>query len=348
MTQRADQIAQREADAFLRGQQPAAIAAEAWHTRAEQGLSAAEQTQLQQWLDADPAHAAAFGRLQDGLRAVRALPPERTAHLRRAGPSRQRARATLRERISTTLALRPAALAFCCVTLLAVGAGWKLWQTLPTYSASYSVERGQRRDITLPDGSQLTLDTSTRVEVALYRDHREVRLAQGQAMFNVARDPARPFTVQAGPARVTVLGTRFAVRCQACGEDRAQADVEVEEGHVRVEAQRRSTELHGGEAIQVYAAGGLGTVAAIQPGSVAPWRKGLIRFTSTPLAEAIREFERYAPVRLLIRDPEVAAMQIGGSYQANNPAAFAQVLPHILPVRLVQRADGTTEVIRKK
>jgi transmembrane sensor len=347
MKQAADHIAMRETDAFLRTQPPAHIAAVEWHTRTEQGLSTEEAAQFQQWLVADPAHAAAFECLNASLRDVRALPAERIAHLRRTAPSRQRTRQGWRERLSARMALRPAALAFACVALLAAGAGWKLWQAMPAFSESYASERGQRRDITLPDGSQLTLDTSTRVEVALYRDRREVRLMQGQAMFSVARDTTRPFSVLAGPARVTVLGTRFSVRCAACDQSAADVNVEVEQGHVRVAAPPRVAELRAGQTVQVYAAGGLGAVASINPASIAPWRKGLIRFTSTPLAEALREFERYAPVKLLIRDPEVAAMPIGGSYQALQPAAFVQVLPHILPVRLIQRPDGVTEVVRK-
>jgi transmembrane sensor len=195
--------------------------------------------------------------------------------------------------------------------------------------------------------------------VALYRDRRVTRLPRGQAMFVVARDPSRPFTVLAGPAKVTVLGTRFSVRRKGCDLGDAETDVEVEEGHVSVAqtgidgasdgSGRRldAAELRAGQAIQVSVAGGLGSIAAVNPRSIAPWRKGLLRFTSTPLSEAVREFERYAPVNLVISDPEVAAMPVGGSYQSGNPVAFAQVLAHILPVRLVRRDDGMTEVVRK-
>jgi transmembrane sensor len=152
---------------------------------------------------------------------------------------------------------------------------------------------------------------------------------------------------------VTVLGTRFAGRCRDCEGEAAEVDVEVEEGGVGVaragpDGDAGAARLHAGQVVRVSSAGGLGPVAAVNPGSIAPWRKGLIRFASTPLAEAVREFERYSPVNLVIRDPEVAQMPVGGSYRAGNPAAFAQALPHILPVRLVRRDDGMTEVVRKK
>jgi transmembrane sensor len=348
MTRHSDEIAMREAEAFLRTQPPADVEAMQWHTRDEQGLSAAEQAEFQQWLATSPANKHAFSRLHDSLQAVRNLPAEHITQLRRSRVAYSPAAPGLGQRLTAMLATRRAVVAFCCVSVLAVGAGLKLWQTLPTFSQTYTAERGQRRDITLPEGSVLTLDTDTRVEVSLYRDRREVRLSQGQAMFGVAPDASRPFAVVAGTTRVTVLGTHFSVRCNACRESSAEVAVQVEEGHVQVSAAPRSVELHTGQAVQAFSNGGLGAVASVNPSGIAPWRKGLISFTNTPLAEAIQEFERYAKVKLVIRDPSVAAMQIGGSYQARNPAAFAQVLPHILPVQLIPRADGMTEVVQKK
>jgi transmembrane sensor len=353
-----DDIAMRESAAFLQTRHPRAVAAMQWHTRREQGLTTAEEVEFQQWLDADPAHQAALAGLDRDLSMLRQLPAERTAHLRAAHPAPANAPRRRGWRwLAATPTIRHATVAFCCVALLAIGVGWHQWRAQPIFEQAYSAQRGQRLDITLPDGSQFTLDTDTRVEVALYRDRRQVRLANGQAMFSVARDVSRPFTVLAGPARVTVLGTRFAVRCEGCEVGIGEVDVEVEEGHVGVThtgpngdsgndaVQQARAELRAGQTVKV-SANGLGALAAVSPSSIAPWRKGLIRFASTPLAEAVREFERYGPLNLVIRDPEVAAMPIGGSYLASNPAAFAQALPHILPVQLLRRDDGLTEVVR--
>ncbi|USX12190.1 FecR domain-containing protein [Oxalobacteraceae bacterium OTU3CAMAD1] len=384
-----DDIAMNESAARLRASDPVDVAAIAWHGRREQGLDADDEVQFRLWLAADPAHRAAFSRLDEGLRALRALPAERTAHLRarpqaQSGPAAStaaarpaappaatlaatpaatpaappQARSGLGARLAAALTARPAALAFCCVAVLALGVGWRQWWRQPTFEHVYTAQRGQLRDVVLPDGTRLTLDSGTRVEVTLYRDRRLVRLPEGQAMFGVARDAARPFTVLAGPARVTVLGTRFAVRCRDCAGHAAVVEIEVEEGRVGVAragldgdagaGAGKTAQLHAGQFVRVSTAAGLGAVAAVNPGGIAPWRKGLIRFVSTPLAEAVREFERYGAVNLVVSDPEVASMPIGGSYRAANPAAFAQALPHILPVRLVRRADGKTEVVRAK
>lgn len=367
-----DDVAMNEAAAHLRASDPVDVAAMAWHGRREQGLDAGDEALFGQWLAADPAHRAAFSHLDEGLRALRGLPAGRTAHLRRARPQPQSGpaaaapastpasppppRSGLGARLAAALTVRPATLAFCCVALLAVGVGWRQWWRQPTFEHVYTAQRGQLLDVALPDGSRLTLDSGTRVEVTLYRDRRQVRLPDGQAMFGVARDAARPFTVLAGPARVTVLGTRFAVRCRDCEGQAAVVEIEVEEGHVAVaragldgdNGAVRTARLRAGQLVRVSGAAGLGAVAAVNPGGIAPWRKGLIRFASTPLAEAVREFERYGAVNLIVADPEVARMPIGGSYRVDDPAAFAQALPHILPVRLVRRADGMTGVVRAK
>nr|WP_315392577.1 FecR domain-containing protein [uncultured Duganella sp.] len=343
----ADQIAMRESADFLHGQDPVDVEAMRWHGRRDQGLAPSEQADFERWLAADPGHQRAYSALEHGLRALRRLPPEQTARLRGRRPPAA-AEPTADRRASRTRGRpTPAAVAFCCVALLAVGFGWRVWTQRPTFDQTYATERGQRLDVTLPDGSAVTLDTDTRVEVSLYGDRRQVRLPRGQAMFSVARDAARPFSVLAGEARVTVLGTRFAVRCDNCQGGAAVVDVEVESGRVAVAGAGRagvSTELRAGQAVRVNAAGP-GAIVAVGHGGIAPWRSGLLRFASTPLADAVREFERYAPVDLVIRDPAVARMAIGGSYRAADPAAFAQALPHILPVRLLRRADGRLEVV---
>jgi len=247
---------------------------------------------------------------------------------------------------------RPAAIAVCSV-LLATGAmAWHLWRA-PTFTHDYATERGQRRNATLPDGSELVLDAGTRTGVALYHDRREVRLAEGQAMFSVAPDAGRPFRVLAGPARITVVGTRFSVRYSTTGSHAGTVQVAVEHGMVAVDGAAQAPSAGGtsattvgpGQAVQISATGAVGTVASIPPGSVALWRKGLVHFSDTPLSQAIQEMERYGPTGLVVRDPAIADLRIGGSYASAHPAELAKVLPSLLPVRLVPRGDGTMEVV---
>ncbi|SOE34068.1 FecR family protein [Delftia acidovorans] len=364
-----DKAAQvRELEEFFRGQNPIDLAAADWHTRMEQGLTAEEEAEFTEWLAASTAHEAALRHLGQSLAAARSIPPEQVARLRaeqarrrsqsaphaHPEPAAQRPSSEERQGWSWSRLLpRPALAALCCTVALtlAVGVGWHQWQQQPTFTSSHLTPRGQARTITLPEGTALSLDADTQAQVALYRDRREVRITQGQILFAVAPDSARPFHVLAGPARVTVGGTRFSVRYRATGMEAGSAQVAVQEGHVRVAgaqgavaADAAPADLVAGQALSVSPAGVLGPVSAVAPGSIALWRKGLIRFENTPLADALAELERYGPTGLVVHDPAVAALRIGGTYQASRPAEFARMLAQILPVTLVAGPDGQTEI----
>ena len=172
-------------------------------------------------------------------------------------------------------------------------------------------------------------------------------------MFAVAPDSAKPFQVLAGPARVTVVGTRFSVRYRHAGMDAGAAKVAVEQGHVRVadahipqsDDESSAVDLVAGQGLTVSTDGSIGQVEAVAPSSIALWRKGLIRFENTSLGDALLELERYGPTGLVIRDPAIAAMPIGGSFQIGHPDEFAQMIAQILPVKLARSPTGKTEIV---
>jgi len=252
--------------------------------------------------------------------------------------------------------------------------GWDHWRQRPLYAQAFSTERGQQLKVTLPDatephleqGSTLQLDTASGAQVHLYRDRRELHLQDGQAMFDVHSDPQRPFHVVAGALRITVIGTRFSVRHTGTGLDAGQTVVAVEEGRVRVEkrasgahgagaahnpgtaaaAPIQAVELTAGQTVVADAHGLIGPVATVAAHTIAPWRDGRLSFDQTPLAQAIAEFERYGRTGLVVRDPAVAALPVGGSYSLQQWQRFAETLPQVLPVRLVRRGEVTEVVAR--
>lgn len=362
----------RELDEFFRQQDPVNVAAVNWHSRREQGLTADEQEEFRQWLSASPGHAAAFQGLDHGVEALRAISAEEAARVRAGSsttftdgmeqpdsvsktggrPKRAKGWASVWSSFVTPRPRR-AWLAFCCVAILAAGIVWQQWDQR-IFSHSYVVERGQRQTVTLPDGTELVFDAETQAQVALFQDRREVRITAGQIMFSVASDSKKPFQVLAGPARVTVVGTRFSVRYRLDGMDTNTVNVAVEKGHVRVadahsrqpDGSTAEVDLVAGQGLTVSADGAIGKVSKVAPGSIAPWRKGLVHFENTSLSDALLELERYGATGLTISDPGVAAMSIGGSFQIGRPEAFAQMVVQILPVKLVKGAGGKTEIVR--
>jgi transmembrane sensor len=309
-----------------------------WLLRQQQGLSAGEQAQLQQWLTAAAAHQAAFAQLQaiDQLLA-QARPAQRQALRQSLPPMLQPLASPPRSRIPLA-----AAACLCCAI------GSCLWwyqaqQNQPLYSAQLATARGEQRDITLPDGSQLSLDSATRVQVTLYRSHRDTRLLQGQALFSVAHDSRRPFHVLAGTRRVTVLGTRFSVR-----QVGRSYQVAVAEGRVQVrqyasdaDAQRDSAPLQQAILLAGQQVGSqnrlLGSITPQAAAAVAAWRSGRLVFDNTPLSEVIAEFNRYGDSQLQLGDARAGQLRLTGSFAARQPAQFATALPRVLPLSVLRQ-----------
>lgn len=325
-----------------------------WFVRRAGGLlAAADEAAFQAWLAADSAHFAAFARHQDDWRALDALPAEGLRTLRQNLADDKAAAAPRRQAWWRELAAWAPQGALAAVALMVSCGGylaWGLWQQQALFTQTFATARGQQLEVTLPEGSRLRLDTLTSAEVALYRGRREVRLPQGQAMFQVKGDPARPFDVLAGPLRITVVGTRFSVRYTPGVPGRAGVQVAVEEGRVRVARAERSAagdaavELVAGQQIASDMTGLLGAVSAVPAAGIAPWRESRVSFDDTPLDQALAEFGRYGPVHLTVRDPVVAALRVTGTFDPRRLDNFSRILPQVLPVRLRER-DGEAEIV---
>lgn len=308
------------------------------------------------WLNGHPDRETAFNRWQADWRQLDALPQSGIERLRLQlkqdqAKSEEKSRASERQP-SWWSALIPQAALSAVVVALAVGSGyiaWGHWQQQPLFTQIYQTERGQQLIVQLPDGSRLRLDTATRIEVSWYRQRREVKLPEGQAVFEVQKDAARPFDVIAGSTKVTVVGTRFAVRNTAG----SPVQVAVEEGKVRVSPlptdgshapESAAVLLMAGQQMVASADGGLGPVKAIAASGMAPWRDGRITLENVPLSQALTEFERYAPTHMVVHDAAVGALRLSGTFDPQKLAHFRYALPKVLPVRLKENGE-LTEII---
>ena len=183
-----------------------------------------------------------------------------------------------RPRIAASRRLWPVlAIAAGAVLACAMGArAWSHWLAQPLMVKTCSTARGEQSEVQLDDGSRLWLDGATRLEVRYYPTRREVTLFDGQALFSVEDDAARPFQVRAGPLRATVTGARFAVRHAPDAAHHEQVHVAVEQGRVRV---GNATAKSADHAVQLTAgqqvwgtAHGVSAVSLLAGADVAPWR----------------------------------------------------------------------------
>ena len=179
------------------------------------------------------------------------------------------------------------------------------------------------------------MNTNSIVEVDLTRRNRQIHLRKGEAHFRVAHDRSRPFLVHAGDAVVRAVGTEFKVRLLAD----QHVDIVVNEGRVEVQGHLRGRVRTSGPhraACSGGAAGGSCGGEAVDrqrglPGvrdtpeqlsSEMAWREGAIIFDGEPLSQAIAEIERYTDSRIVISDPETAALRVGGRFRTDDVPDF--------------------------
>jgi transmembrane sensor len=220
-------------------------------------------------------------------------------------------------------------LSVVCAALL----GWQY------YAAShFSTSVGEIRRITLADGSGVTLDTGTRIQVAYSKEGRVVKLTHGVALFDVAHDASRPFVVEAGSLRVRAVGTAFIVRHL----DETDTDVTVTRGLVDVWQEtavpepsvqmkaglRASATRH-----EVSAPRALTDQQIVQ---ATAWQDGFIDLDGRTLAEAAQEFNRYNELKILIDDPALAREEVVGRFSVSDPQGFTNAAAAMLNARVSQ------------
>lgn len=232
--------------------------------------------------------------------------------------------------------------------LLAIGA--VLWLRQGSEIQTLSTAVGQQRNVTLADGSIVSLNTNTILETDLSRHLRQIYLRKGEAHFQVAHDRSRPFLVHAGDAVVRAVGTEFEVRLHAD----QHVEVVVNEGRVEVQDAGTSGRgvvlptvraLSAGQALSTASADYAVTpVTPAQLSSELAWREGAIVFDGEPLSEAIAEIERYTDARIIVTDAHTAALPVGGRFRTDDMQGFFDGLQAALPVSIRRTPDGLVHV----
>jgi transmembrane sensor len=198
----------------------------------------------------------------------------------------------------------------------------------------YSTAVGEQRVVTLADQSAITLNTGSSVRVSYSRGLRRVDLVRGEALFTVAKNPARPFEVHALRGVTTAVGTQFDVQLGADA-----ATVSVLEGAVTVAAGSGATPVAAGE---VVAYGADGRVSAPRPANVTRirgWVSRRIVFSDEPLAQALEDYNRYSTAPIVLADPALGLRHINGVFRIGDEQAFLGALEQGLQLKAT-RSDA--------
>ena len=276
--------------------------------RSEQAATA-DREAFALWLAEDAAHKRAMDEmleLWDDLGVVSALPFPPTV----TRPAANRSRRWFGSAVAA---------AACLVAAVVL---WPLGGQAPE-PRQFETARGEQRVIELEDASTVTMNTSSRVSVSVSygEDQRQLQLLEGEAYFEVTPDSDRPFSVDAGSARVTVLGTAFNIE-----RSEQATEITVSEGVVQI------TELRDGSrashsmvlrAKQRLTATneGLGQLESVVDDRDTAWRRGELVAYGMNLPALAAELARYSDTRLLFGDAEVAALSVSGVFRLDDPRA---------------------------
>lgn len=311
-----------------------------WFARQQsRDVTPTERQAFLAWRAAHPDHDAQYRQVERILDVAGAMPADALQTLGvPARPAPQAAHRLARRRLAWGLGMACAGLAGVAVL---DPAGWR---TTPDFQAAFSTDHGKRRQIMLPDDSVVILNTDTRLVAAFYPDRRVLRLEQGEALFLVQPDAKAPFIVDAGRGQVKVTGTQFSVR-----RDDGAFSVAVLEGSVEVSTgawwRRSVTALRAGDAARAGVDGGMRVQSHADVQAMTAWRDGKLVFRGVPLADAVREINRYALVRIIMPQGQIAGLKVSGVFDLDDPQAFLAALPHIVPVRVRTLAGGQAEIL---
>lgn len=322
---------------------PTEAAASAWLARCDRGLTPAEQDDYLQWLREDPAHGQAIarlGRVWAGLDLLTEWRPEHSAAPNPDLLSGVRPQGSRWWRAGWALAIATAA---------ALGFAWLARDRIDAGSGAavahaFATDIGLHHEVQLADGSTLELNTATALRAEFSSRERAIVLTRGEALFQVAKDPVRPFLVHAGAVSVRAVGTSFVVHRRPDA-----VEVLVTEGRVEVSAgegwsgpqplaayQQMTIPLRGGAAAPPE-------VTAVSDRTLErllAWRQGRLEFMDEPLREVAGAFGRYSRARIEVADPALAEFRIGGSFRADDPEAFVRGLEANFGIQVDRSTPG--------
>jgi transmembrane sensor len=331
------------------------MAAAAWVARQDRTLTAREQDDYLEWLREDPRHGAAVARLRHVWDHLDSLSEWRPANGPVPNPDLL---AQPRRRGSATWWWVGGSLAAAAsvAAIFAISAR-RVHITSGTAAPAAHVLRvvpGPER-LTLADGSVVDLNSGGRIETAFTPGERRVRLLSGEAHFAVAKNPARPFLVEAGAISVRAVGTAFDVRLES-----KSVEVLVTEGKVHLE--RRDAAMPADAAPTSLVAGERATFdttdpkasPAVSPADAAAverllvWRGVRLEFADQPLSEVVAAFNLRNHQQIIIGDPELARVLVGGSFRADNVDGFVRLLGFSFGIAAERRDDETIVLHRAK
>ena len=332
-----------------------------WHLTLEDGdATAEEQRAFRSWMDGNPKHEAAYAEAAASWREFgtlrrKHLDPDVSASVVHE-PQRGAVRLLLNKPMGSRLRYTLSTAAALIVTVAIVISQWpedsdRDGGSISTPAlARYETGVGETKSVMLSDGTTALLSAATQLQTRMSAESRELELTQGAAMFEVTKDPDRPFSVSAGRVKATALGTVFEVR-----NNGGLVRVAVEEGRVEYTSSLMiSGQKSGMVNRQELGAGEFGAspenaqsdrFGRFDTGSFAVWRRSRLDYEGATLFELVADANRYSATPIVIRGnpATVEAMTISAYFDSTDIDSMLATLPQLFPVEV--QDSGLSQIV---
>lgn len=316
--------------------------AAAWFYRLQQMESDhPDRSRFEAWLLESTAHQTAFQEVEEISQKLNSM--HEVARLSSALKHNQMNKRS--SRIRTSFTILGAALCFVAGHL-----GYQHWQTQPLSQISASASVGQTNIQQLEDGSRLTINSKSELEITYYRDKRLAKLKHGEVIFEVVPDENRPFIVDSGSTKITVLGTRFAVNRLS-----NMVRVSVDHGRVKVESQQKNSASERTQNIILTDQQVAEVIQQRQPVRVNraaedgfSFAQGLVTFDNSGIEEITETLARYREEPIRLEHADLVPQKISARISAKNIEAFLPRLPRLMPVQVTTELGQTIISGQKK
>jgi transmembrane sensor len=305
------------------------------------------------WYDADPANRLAFEKVQETFEAIHGQPQEsKTSWARQltVAPDAASPRHSGVGRNPFPWLSHHRALFAAAATALAFAIGigaWQWQQSESVQTAAFKTERATHRLVSLPDGSKVRLGAKSQLFTNFTPQTRYLVLEGGEAFFEVAKDLARPFLVQAGTVTVRAVGTEFNVR-----RVNDQTIVAVAEGRVEIVQESPTSKsakpvrLSAGEQATIGPILATVSLYQVETSKVGSWRDGRLEFVDEPLGAVIGTINRYSASDVVITDSALGDLRFTGTVSRERIDEWLVALPEVFPVTVRREGNETVLISR--
>ncbi len=285
------------------------------------------------WLEASPDHAAAYDAAMALWEELDAAGPAIKIALDPHGPSARRQRPPpplgASRRWTMAAGLAAAALVVAVVP----------WRDITAPTTVYATGKGERRTVTLADGTRIDLNAGSKISVKLGSRERRVVMEDAEAVFDVTKDPKRPFVIASGDRTVRVVGTQFDVRRRD-----GRIAVTVARGIVEVRpaagAAGQAVRLTPGLRLDHVEGAAHSELSKVTPQEVFDWRTGRLVYRDRPLEEVVADLNRYTETPLKLADARTGQIKFSGVLVLDDHQAVVRRLVMLAPITSVPTRDS--------